>query len=604
MCAGDQVDIDDFVSKLLSRTSNQPSYLLQHLVQIQQTFSHIPQQAITRLAEALVGQPEVSSATIRGVIAFYAFLHEQPRGHFDIYFSDSITDHMQGSRELLQQLCQRLGVEPGKPRADGRVTVDTTSCTGMCDQGPAMLVNGYALTHLDNTRIGQIADLVEADTAITNWPEAWFRVTDNILRKDALLNDESPDGAALQALLHKGETGVLDDIIRAGLRGRGGAGFTTGMKWRFCRETEADQRYVVCNADEGEPGTFKDRVLLSAYAHRVFEGMTLCAGVIGASKGLLYLRAEYRHLYQPLQDVLQQRRKQGLLGKGILGKASFDFDIEIHLGAGAYICGEESSMLESLEGKRGIARKRPPFPVTHGYMGKPTVVNNVETFALAGLIAIHGADWFTATGTTESTGTKLLSISGDCARPGIYEYAYGVSIRQLLQDCGASDVKAVQVAGAAGVTLSEHEFDRYIEFEDVATAGSIMVFNRSRRMLDMARNFSHFFVHESCGFCTPCRVGTSLMQDLVDKIHSGRASPYDLEEIRSLAAMMKSASQCGLGATAANPVLDLLDKFPREIDEVLSHRQYQPAFDLDAALQDARDISGRDDKAAHIDTTG
>ncbi|MGB5440403.1 MAG: NADH-ubiquinone oxidoreductase-F iron-sulfur binding region domain-containing protein, partial [Gammaproteobacteria bacterium] len=436
------------------------------------------------------------------------------------------------------------------------------------------------------------------------WPAEFFQVEDNIRRRDLLLADEtvvaSPAGSALRALLESSEDAILDVIERSGLRGRGGAGFRTAMKWRFCKQAKGDNHYVVCNADEGEPGTFKDRVLLNSYADSVFEGMTLCAGVIGARHGYLYLRGEYRYLLEPLEHVLQQRRENGLLGQGILGKHGFDFDIEIHLGAGAYICGEESSLIESLEGKRGIPRNRPPFPVTHGYLNQPTVVNNVETFMAAAKIAALGADWFCSAGTAESTGTRLLSISGDCERPGIYEYPFGVTIKQVLEDCGAKDTQAVQIAGAAGTTLPMVDSGRCISFEDVATGGSFMVFSSERKLLDMVQNFAHFFVHESCGFCTPCRVGGSLLKDLVDKLVNGHATQYDVEEMKQLGALMKNTSQCGLGTTAPNPVLDLLNRFPHLLEDRLAHSGYEPAFDLDAALQEARDITGRDDAGAHI----
>jgi len=574
--------------------------LLQYLCEIQQRLSFIPGDAITQLA-TLLRMPE---SEIRGVIGFYSFLHEHARGDYDILLSDSITDHLLGSRILLQQLCNRLGVEPGVPRADGRVTVDTTSCTGICDQGPAMLVNGRVVSRLSDSRIDHICTLIEAGTGVAQWPAGFFLVADNIRRRDLLLSDEtanaSPDGSALRALLETGGDAMLDVIENSGLRGRGGAGFRTAMKWRFCKQADSDTRYVVCNADEGEPGTFKDRVLLNSYADSVFEGMTLCAGVIGARRGYLYLRGEYRYLLEPLERVLQQRRENGLLGQNILGKDGFDFDIEVHLGAGAYICGEESSLIESLEGKRGIPRNRPPFPVTCGYLNQPTVVNNVETFMAAARIAALGASWFCRAGTMESTGTKLLSISGDCERPGIYEYPFGVSIKQVLEDCGAANTQAVQIAGAAGTTLPVADAERCLAFEDVSTGGSFMVFNTDRRLLDMVQNFAHFFVHESCGFCTPCRVGGSLLKDLLDKLANGHATQYDVAEMKQIGALMKQASLCGLGTTAPNPVLDLLERFPQLVEDRLAHSGYEPAFDLDAALQDARDITGRDDAGAHI----
>jgi [NiFe] hydrogenase diaphorase moiety large subunit len=586
--------LDTFIGQLAAHP--EPGDLLQYLCEIQYRYSCIPARAIELLASRL----ELPPTRITGVIDYYSFLHTTPRGEFDVLFSDSITDHMLGSRELLQQLCERLGVGRGIPRGDGRVTIDTTSCTGICDQGPAMLVNGWTVAGLDAARIDTIADLIEAATPVADWPAEFFRVTDNIRRSDRLLTDTISDGEALQALSRQGADTLLEVVEHSGLRGRGGAGFRTATKWRLCKAAGGAEHYVVCNADEGEPGTFKDRILLNSYADQVFEGMTLCAGIIGARQGYLYLRGEYRYLREPLEAVLARRREAGLLGKSIQGRAGFDFDIGIHMGAGAYICGEESALLESLEGKRGIARVRPPFPVTHGYRGQPTVVNNVETFMKAAAIAVHGADWMTATGTAESTGTKLLSISGDCERPGIYEYPFGVSIRQVLQDCGAADAQAVQVAGAAGVTIPAAEFDRVLAFEDVSTGGSFMVFNSSRDMLDMVRNFAHFFAHESCGFCTPCRVGGVLLRDLVDKVCTGRAGESDLQEMRGISKLMRQNSQCGLGTTAPNHVLDTLEKFPDSYRRHLRQSGFAPAFDLDAALDEARAITGRTDAAAEI----
>ncbi|MGB5833546.1 MAG: NADH-ubiquinone oxidoreductase-F iron-sulfur binding region domain-containing protein, partial [Thiohalocapsa sp.] len=393
---------------------------------------------------------------------------------------------------------------------------------------------------------------------------------------------------------------LLAEIERAGLRGRGGAGFTTALKWRFCREADNPDKVIVCNADEGEPGTFKDRVLLTSYADLVIKGMTLCAGIVGARTGFLYLRGEYRYLVEHLESVLQRRREQGLLGRAIRGRSGFDFDIQIHLGAGAYICGEESALIESLEGKRGVTRKRPPFPVTEGYLDRPTVVNNVETFLAAARIAEHGGYWFRSEGTDQSAGSKILSVSGDCARPGVYEVPFGTSVAKVLADCGAERTQAVQVSGAAGATLAADEFDRVLAFEDLPTAGSFMVFDQRRDMLDMVRNFADFFVHESCGFCTPCRVGGKLLRDLVEKVAVGQGSRHDLQEMRQIADVMRRASHCGLGHTAPNHVLNTLDKFPDIYASRLASAAYSPAFDLDAALSEARALTGRDDAGAHL----
>jgi len=588
--------IAQVVERSLARLGRRPDLVLQHLIALQQKFSFIPEEGIARL----VGAVDVTRAQVLAAVDFYAFLHLTPRGGYDILFSDNITDRMLGNQRLLQQLCDQLGADLGEPRADGRVTVDYTSCTGMCDQAPALLVNGFAITRLDEARIRRIAALVDTRVPLQHWPQEFFAVSNNVHRPGLLLQDIEATDAGLAELLDRGPDPTLAEIERAGLRGRGGAGFTTALKWRFCREAENPNKVVVCNADEGEPGTFKDRVLLSSYADLVFEGMTLCAGIIRAKEGFLYLRGEYRYLVEHLEAVLQRRREQGLLGTSIGGQAGFDFDIRIHLGAGAYICGEESALIESLEGKRGVTRKRPPFPVTEGYMDRPTVVNNVETFLAAARIAEHGGYWFRSEGTDQSAGSKILSVSGDCARPGIYEVPFGTSVAEVLEDCGAEDTQAVQVSGAAGATLSADEFHRVLAFEDLPTAGSFMVFDRSRDMLDMVRNFADFFVHESCGFCTPCRVGGSLLRDLVDKVAIGRASRYDLDEMRHIAAVMRRASHCGLGHTAPNHVLNTLDKFPAIYESLPAKRDYTPAFDLDASLAEARRVTGRDDAGAHI----
>ena len=589
--------VTKMVGGLLAARGHEPELLLQHLIAIQQAYSFVPEAAIDALSAAM----GVTRSRIRAAIDFYAFLHAEARGDFDILFSDNITDRMAGSEALRDQLCQRLGVTPEIPRADGRVTVGLTSCTGLCDQGPALLVNGLAVTALTPPRLAAIADLVEAGTPLDHWPADFFAVQDNIRRAGLLLSNPETTGAGLRRFLELGPEAALVEIERSGLRGRGGAGFTTGLKWRICRDTDGDERYVVCNADEGEPGTFKDRVLLTRYADLVIKGMTLCAGIVGARRGYLYLRGEYRYLVPHLEEVLARRRGQGMLGRDILGQAGFDFDIDIHLGAGAYVCGEESALIESLEGRRGVIRKRPPYPVVSGFRGRPTVVNNVETFLAAARVIEHGGYWFRSEGTEQSAGSKILSVSGDVARPGIYEYPFGTPVNQVLADCGGGDAQAVQVSGAAGVTLAPAEFHRALSFEDLPTAGSFMVLGPDRDLMAMTRNLAHFFAHESCGFCTPCRVGNRLLEALVEKVAAGHASAYDVEEMRHIGGLMRQASYCGLGTTAANHVRNILDKFPDTFQRRLRATDYTPAFDLDAALSEARAITGRNDAGAHLE---
>jgi [NiFe] hydrogenase diaphorase moiety large subunit len=573
-----------------------PAYMLQILQEVQEREGWISPAAIGRL-EATLNMPRTK---IEAVAGFYSFLHTAPCGQYRVLFSDNITDRMQGNMALLQRMTAKLGVERGAISSDALVSIDTTSCTGMCDQGPGMLVNNRALTQLSKARIDQICELIRQQSPLDDWPPEFFAVKDNIRRSDMLLSDGFAPGEAIAAALALGDAGMLEQVKLSRLRGRGGAGFQTGLKWDLCRKAAGRAHYVVCNADEGEPGTFKDRVLLTRSADAVFEGMTLCGFVIGARRGFLYLRGEYRYLLEPLQAVLERRRAQGLLGDSILGKEGYDFEIEIHLGAGAYICGEESALIESLEGKRGTPRNRPPFPVTHGYLGQPTVVNNVETFVASCAIARKGGAWFAAVGTPQSTGTKLLSVSGDCTRPGIYEYPFGVSVAQVVAACGASDVQAVQIGGAAGICIAPDEFGRRIAFEDIPTAGSFMVFNQSRDMFEVARNFTHFFAHESCGFCTPCRVGTALLANMMDKLEAGRGSPYDFDEIRSLDRHLFKLSHCGLGQSACNPVLDTIAKFPLAYERRLVHKHFVPGFNLDQSLAVARRLAERDETASRF----
>ena len=572
--------------------------MLHVLYALQQQCLHISDEAVREVAAHL----DLPPSQVDAVVEFYSFFHKTPRGRYDILFSNCTScGYMAEGVDLMAMLGQQLGIVADNTRGDGLVSMGQTSCIGMCDHGAALLVNGMPIVSLDAAMIARIAALVEAETPLEDWPPGWFQVDDNIRVSGLLLKDDLSAGIGLRAMFAPGAADTLSEIIQSGLRGRGGAGFSTGMKWQLCREAQGDAHYVLCNADEGEPGTFKDRLLLHSYADSLFEGMTVCAFAVGAKQGYLYLRGEYRYLLPHLQSVLARRRELGLLGVDILGQPGFSFDIDIVVGAGAYICGEESALIESLEGKRGIPRVRPPFPVTHGYRGQPTVVNNVETFIAAAHIVLRGSAWFRAVGTEKSAGSKILSISGDCAAPGIYEYPFGVTIRQVLDDCGAKDAQAVQVGGPSGMLIGSAEFDRRLDFGDLPTGGSLMVFSQARDLLAVIVNFAHFFAHESCGFCTPCRVGTVLLKNGLDKIAGGHGTRYDLDEMQRLAGLVKFRSHCGLGQTAANPILDGLHRFPQVFEQRLVQRDFEPHFDLDAALEDARQISHRDDAAAHIE---
>ena len=591
---------DRALSAILARHHHDPTRLVQILRDVMHAEGYVAKPVITELASAL-GLPR---AQVEGVVGFYSFFASEPVGRYHVLFSDNITDELAGSHALRERMLSGFRVELGEPSRDGLVRIDATSCTGLCDQGPAMLVNGRAIGRLTPARIGAIMALIRGGSPVEAWPDNLFTIDSHIERRDRLLSTPCEPGEAVTAAIARGRDATLKEIELSELRGRGGAGFSTGAKWRACAAAPGPTRYVVCNADEGEPGTFKDRELLAHYGHQVVEGMTVAAFAIGAQRGFIYLRGEYPFLVAPLEAMLAERRSRGWLGAGIGGQPGFDFDVEIHVGAGAYVCGEESALLESLEGKRGIPRNRPPYPVTHGYLGKPTVVNNVETLLAAAHVAKQGGAWHRAVGTPRSAGTKILSVSGDVARPGIYEVPFGTTIRAVLDLAGATDTQAVQAGGPSGVLLAAREFDRKLGFEDVPSAGAFMVFDASRDMLQVADNFTRFFAHESCGFCTPCRVGTTLNRQIMGRVVQGKGSRRDVKDLVRVSRLMKSASHCGLGTTAANPIMDTLDKFRPSVDRRLASSEVLPAFDLDESLAAAREATGRDDAGAHLGEEG
>jgi [NiFe] hydrogenase diaphorase moiety large subunit len=376
--------------------------------------------------------------------------------------------------------------------------------------------------------------------------------------------DAKPD-AGLKAASSMDGSAIIELIKDSGLKGRGGAGFPTALKWSLTSQSKCDDKYVVCNADEGEPGTFKDRDILLQCADLLFEGMAIAGRAIGTKRGIVYLRGEYKFMRQQLEDVLRSRRDGNLLGNSILGVDGFDFDIEIRMGSGAYVCGEETALIESLEGNRGEPRNRPPYPVDTGYRSCPTAVNNVETLAWVPLIVAKGAKWFKKSGTEKSPGLKILSISGDCERPGVYEYPMGVTIAEVLEEVGAGHAKAVQVGGAAGFCVPPAEFGRRICFEDISTGGSVIVFGPDRDLLDVVENFLEFFVEESCGQCTPCREGNEKLLEGVRMLKAGRCSMAYLKELVSLSETMQLSSKCGLGQSSPNAFLSMIENFNDEI---------------------------------------
>jgi [NiFe] hydrogenase diaphorase moiety large subunit len=419
-------------------------------------------------------------------------------------------------------------------------------------------------------------------------------VKNNIRKEGPVVLAPFRSGAAIKKAVRMTPEEVTAEVKKSNLLGRGGAGFPTGLKWEFCCKEQGEAHYVVCNADEGEPGTFKDRVILTERPHLLFEGMALAGYAVGAKEGVLYLRAEYAYLKPLLEKTLADLRKKNILGKKIAGKTGFSFDIAIKLGAGAYVCGEESALLQSAQGERGEPRDRPPFPVQSGYLFRPTTVNNVETLCAAARILEKGAEWFKAMGTPRSAGTKVLSVSGDCKKPGVYEIEFGLTVRKLLQMAGGLDAQAVQVGGPSGNCISRGQFDRAIAFEDLATGGSIIVIGPGRDLFEVVHNFMEFFVEESCGWCVPCRAGNPLLLRKLEKIMAGKAAPADIVEIEAWGRTIKAMSRCGLGQTSPNPILTTIQNF-REMYEakVDRERSFVPEFDLAESVKAAAAVTGQ-----------
>jgi len=540
-------------------------------------------QAIAELA-AILGMRPVE---IRDMASFYHFFSREAVGRHVVRLCKAVVEKQHGMAAVAAAFERAAGCRFGETSGDGAIMLGYTSCLGMSDQPPSALIDGVVVTRIDPAEVPDIVRKLRADSRVAT------RVEEGIVQTGPVIFSPMERGAAIRTAVNLTPEEVIGRLNASKLRGRGGAGFPTAMKWDFCRKAKGSAHYVVCNADEGEPGTFKDRVVFTRAPDLVFEGMTVAAWAIGAREGLLYLRAEYDYLREALEAVLDRRRRLGLLGDHIAGREGFSFDIRIQMGAGAYVCGEESSLLESAEGKRGAPRDRPPFPVTYGYLGQPTALNNAETFAAAARVLEKGAEWFAGIGTRDSTGTKLLSISGDCQRPGVYEAEFGVTISRLLELVGAADAQAVQIGGPSGMCVAPKDFGRRICFEDVPTGGSVIVFGRDRDLLEVARDFTEFFVEESCGWCAPCRVGTTLLLELIDRVRGGKATKADLARMEELASTVKATSRCGLGQTAANPFLTTLRSLPGIFEAKLSTREYEPVLDLGAALAEAERMAGR-----------
>jgi [NiFe] hydrogenase diaphorase moiety large subunit len=601
-------ELGPVIKEICAKFGNDRARLMDMVEAVQKKLDHVPREAFALIAkEAKTHRVEVES-----VVSFYAFLSDKKKGEVVIRLCDDIIDRFQGGESVGELLIKELGIGFGETTADGKITLEKTPCIGMSDQAPAMMVNDTVVTDLTPEKIPALVEQLrqnpDSQALVTEPgdgnnadPLVKQMVKNNICEAGSvILSDYRKDSGLRKALTQTPEE-VIEDVKGSGLRGRGGAGFLTGFKWELTRQAAGTEKFVLCNADEGEPGTFKDRVLLTERADLVFEGMTVAAYAIGAETGIIYLRGEYAYLRAFLEEKMNQRRAANLLGNNILGNEGFNFDVRIQMGAGAYVCGEETSLISSCEGTRGDPTDRTPFPVVKGYMVSPTAVNNVESYCCAARIMDKGPGWFSSIGTDRSAGTKLLSVCGDCTRPGIYEVPFGTKLREVLKLAGAEDVACVCVGGPSGQMVGPAQFDLGISYEELSTGGSMMVFSNQRDILEVAEAFMEFFVDESCGYCVPCRVGNVLLKNRLERVRKGEGSQGDLDYLQRLGESVKLTSRCGLGQTSPNPVLSTLKNFRPVYNALVKDdgSGLNKSFHIMKAVEEASAIAGRRSEIFH-----
>ena len=536
------------------------SGLLPALHAAQKIYGWISEPVATEISKSL----RVPLADVHGVIEFYSMYYNEPVGKKIIRVCTDQACALKNADGLLNHLCAHHGIEAGQTTPDGATTIEASPCLGLCEQAPAILYGDEAETNVNlktgSYELGRPRSIVGGSLRL---------LTANCGNSSTTSLEKYGEYAALKKAREMKREDIINEIKASGLVGRGGAAFPMGLKWEGTAKAEGSPKYVICNADESEPGTFKDRILLLDDPHRIIEGMTIAAYAIGASKGYIYIRGEYPYVVPVLENALREARRAGYLNE--------DFDIEIRVGAGAYICGEETALFESIEGKRGFPRVKPPFPTTFGVFGKPTAINNVETLCNVPLIISMGAAEYRKIGTEKSPGPKLFCVSGDVTQPGVYEVPFGVTLRELLDMSGGiankKKLQAVLFGGAAGAFATSAHLDVKLTFEDLRAAGLplgsgvVMVFDETRDMRDSLARLGHFFAHESCGKCYPCQMGTQRQMEILNRIAAGRMQEGDLTRLQDVGWTMTDASLCGLGQTAASAVLSAIKLWPEMFDE-------------------------------------
>ncbi|MDO9261308.1 MAG: NAD(P)H-dependent oxidoreductase subunit E [Flavobacteriaceae bacterium] len=592
--------------------STKRTQLMNVLWDIQKKRRYISRDDITKIAKEF----NMSRMELEGVVSFYHFFHRSDVGKYTVYLNNSIISRIKNYQEIKEACQQEVGVKFGNVTNDKLFGLFKTSCIGLSDQESSALINYRPFINLTPARVKEIITQLKNGASID---EICDIPKDNIHytpkeSKTVFFKKYTPF-TSLKKLAEFSPDEIIELVKNSKLSGRGGAFFPTGLKWQLCKQHKSVQKYIICNADEGEPGTFKDRVLMNKLPGLLLEGMIMAGYSVGATKGYIYLRAEYFYLKEKLEQTISEFKEKGWLGKNISAKIPFDFEIFIHMGAGAYVCGEETALINSMEGKRGEPSTKEYFPVEKGFLGKPTTVNNVETLCAVPRILEMGLEKYLKIGTDATPGTKLLSVSGDCKKPGIYEIEWGMKLKDFLNLIEAENPHFVLFNGFAGECLSSADFDReisgenllaeHIQFElndpiqyarkmgavGLRSGGSFMVFNKDRNLIQILKNISDFFVAESCGVCVPCRTGNFLLNKKIHKIMLCHADANDLVEINEWSNIIKQSSRCGLGKTSTNCLLTALLKFPEEFQKcLLADSDFNLSFDINKATQEYNTI--------------
>jgi len=566
----DEINLNQLKPRLDELAGLGRTALLPAIHAVQELYGYAHPEALKEVGRVL----NVPLADIYGVVNFYTLFYAEPVGKTIIHVCGDPACAMAGADSVLKMANQKVEQRILDGQLMETITVERSACLGLCEHAPAMLVQGAAVGQASQRIWEEMAEgrsrrphsIVGGDISILTANCGHGHTT--------YLNEFKARGgyAGLRRAIKMDPADVIEMVKASGLVGRGGAAFPTGAKWEGAAKAAADQKYVVVNADEAEPGTFKDRVMMEDDPHRILEGLIIAAYAIGASKGYWYIRGEYAYSFQVVGKAIKEAKAAGILGEDILG-TGFNFDVEVRRGAGAYICGEETALFESIEGKRGFPRVKPPFPTTSGLFGKPTVINNVETLANIPFILEHGVKTYRYYGTEKSPGPKLFCVSGDVVRPGLYEVPFGVSMRHLIFGLAGGmregrTFKAALVGGAAGAFANQEHLDIRLSFEDLRSvglplgSGVITVFDDTRIMKEILLRLTHFFAEESCGKCYPCQMGTQRQYEIMQRIAEGKPLPDDINRLTQVGWTMTDASLCGLGQTAASAILSAIKIWP------------------------------------------